>query len=197
MVFAFTERIFYNRDMEIEKTFLEGVMIIKPDVFADERGFFVETFQEKRYQEILGTDTRFVQDNFSSSKKGVLRGLHYQTPPFGQAKLLQVLRGKVLDVALDIRYGSPTLGKSVAVELSGENHRQFFIPEGFAHGFLTLEDDTLFQYKCTNVYSKEHDRGILWSDPALGIDWKVENPIVSEKDQKQLLFADITQEFHL
>ncbi len=179
----------------MEKTFLEGVMIIEPDVFADERGFFVETFQEKRYQEILGTNTRFVQDNFSSSKKGVLRGLHYQVPPFGQAKLLQVLRGKVLDIALDIRYGSPTFGKSVAVELSGENHRQFFIPEGFAHGFLALEDDILFQYKCTNIYSKEHERGVIWNDPALEIQWGIESPMVSDKDREHPLLKDIPGEY--
>lgn len=172
-------------------------MIIEPDVFRDERGFFVETFQEKRYQEALGTSVRFVQDNFSVSKKGVLRGLHYQAPPMGQAKLVQVLRGKALDVVVDIRNGSPTYGQHMAVELSGENHRQLFIPEGFAHGFVALEDDTLFQYKCTNVYSKERERSILWNDPALGIDWGVENPIVSEKDQKHPLFADLEKDYQL
>lgn len=181
--------------MKTEKTILDGVLIIEPDAFADERGFFMETFQEKRYQEFLGADVRFVQDNFSSSKKGVLRGLHYQAPPFGQGKLVQVLRGRVLDVTVDIRAGSPTYGKHVIVELSAENHRQLWIPAGFAHGFLTLEDDTFFTYKCTNVYSKEHERGIVWNDPALGIDWGDVTPIVSEKDQKHPLLQDIPQEF--
>lgn len=181
--------------MKTEKAALDGVLIITPDAFADERGFFMETFQEKRYQELLGVDVRFVQDNFSSSHKGVLRGLHYQAPPFGQGKLVQVLRGRALDVAVDIRVGSPTYGKHVAVELSAENHRQLWIPEGFAHGFLTLEDDTFFTYKCTGVYSKEHERGIVWNDPTLGIDWGDVTPIVSEKDQKHSLFADVPKEF--
>lgn len=182
-------------DMKIEKTILEGVVIIEPDVFTDERGFFIETFQEKRYQDFLSADVHFVQDNFSSSKKGVLRGMHYQAPPFGQAKLVQVLRGKALDVALDIRFGSPTFGKYVMIELSGENHRQLFISEGFAHGFLALEDNTLFQYKCTNVYSREHERGILWNDLALGIDWGMKDPLVSDKDGQHLLFKDIPEDY--
>lgn len=181
--------------MKVEKTALEGVLIIEPDVFADERGFFMETFHEKRYQEVVGSAMHFVQDNFSVSKKGVLRGLHYQAPPFGQGKLIQVLHGRVLDVAMDIRFGSPTYGQHVMVELSGENHRQLFIPEGFAHGVLTLEDDTIFSYKCTNVYSKEHDRGVLWSDPSLGIAWDTETPIVSEKDQKHPLLADLSKDY--
>lgn len=181
--------------MRIEKTILDGAVIIEPDVFADERGFFMETFQEKRYQELLGADTRFIQDNLSCSKKDVLRGLHYQAPPFAQGKLVQVLRGRVLDVAVDIRTGSPTYGKHVAVELSAENKRQFFIPAGFAHGFVALEDDTVFSYKCTNVYSKEHDRGIRFDDPALGIEWGVDNPIVSEKDRQQLLLAEAPEDF--
>lgn len=183
--------------MKIEKTALEGVMIIEPDVFTDERGYFFESFQEKRYQEALGITDRFVQDNVSLSQKGVLRGLHYQAPPFAQGKLVQVLKGRVLDVAVDIRSGSPTYGKHVMVELSSDNHKQFFIPAGFAHGFLTLEDDTIFTYKCTNVYSREHDRGILWNDPSLGIDWGNDAPMVSEKDQKHPLFGDIEQEFFL
>jgi len=192
---AFALWMIYNGHMKREKTILEGVVIIEPDVFTDERGFFVETFQEKRYQELLGADIHFVQDNFSSSKKGVLRGLHYQSPPFGQAKLVQVLRGKVIDVAVDIRFGSPTFGKFVLVELSAENHRQFFIPEGYAHGFVALEDDTLFQYKCTNVYSKEHERGVLWNDPALSIAWGIKNPIVSDKDRQHMLLKDIPKDF--
>lgn len=157
----------------------------------------MEMFQEARYREALklSADEHFVQDNFSVSKKGTLRGLHYQAPPMAQGKLVSVLKGRVLDVAVDIRVGSPTYGQHVVVELSGDNHRQLWIPQGFAHGFLVLEDDTYFTYKCTNVYSKEHDRGVLWNDPALGIDWQIENPIVSEKDQKHPLFADISKEF--
>jgi dTDP-4-dehydrorhamnose 3,5-epimerase len=170
-------------------------VIIEPDVFADERGFFMETFEEKRYREILGISERFVQDNLSLSKQGVLRGLHYQAPPFGQGKLVFVLSGSVLDVAVDIRFGSPTFGKYARVELSGENHRQFFIPAGFAHGFVVLSDTALFAYKCTNSYAKAYDRGVLWNDPALGIDWGVVDPIVSEKDRKHPLFADIPEEY--
>lgn len=183
--------------MRVEKTDLEGVVIIEPDVFTDERGYFFESFQDARYREVLGLahDENFVQDNFSVSKKGVLRGLHYQALPFAQGKLVSVLRGRVLDVAVDIRFGSPTYGKHVAVELSSENHRQLWIPRGFAHGFVTLEDETMFSYKCTNVYSREHDRGVLWSDPTLGIVWGIEHPIVSEKDQGHSLLKDIQQEF--
>lgn len=176
--------------MRREKTALEGVVVIEPDVFTDERGFFMESYNAARYQEI-GIHEVFAQDNMSLSKKGVLRGLHYQAPPMGQAKLVQVTRGKVLDVVVDIRSGSKTFGQHVMVELSGENHRQLYIPEGFAHGFVALEDDTLFQYKCTNVYSKEHERGILWNDPSLGIAWGIENPIVAEKDKNFPLFKDI------
>lgn len=182
--------------MHTEKTVLDGVVIIEPDVFADERGFFMETFQEKRYQETLENDVHFVQDNLSVSKKGVLRGLHYQIPPFAQAKLVQVTRGKAQDVVVDIRDGSPTFGQHVTVELSAENHHQLFIPAGFAHGFLTLEDDTLFQYKCSNAYSKEHERGILWNDPALGIEWGVEQPIVAEKDSEHPLLKDIAKDYY-
>lgn len=183
--------------MNVEKTALEGVLIIEPDVYADERGSFMELFQEQRYQEILGLspDEHFVQDNFSLSKKGTLRGLHYQAPPFGQGKLVSVLHGRVLDVAVDIRFGSPTYGQHVMVDLSGDNHRQLWIPQGFAHGFVVLEDDTFFMYKCTNVYSKEHDRGVLWNDSALGIDWDSNTLILSEKDRKLPLLKDIPREF--
>src|SRR5690606_21623011 len=142
-----------------------------------------------------GIPDEFVQDNLSLSQKGVLRGLHYQAPPFGQGKLVSVLRGRVLDVAVDIRFGSPTFGKHVAVELSADNKRQLWIPEGFAHGFLSLENDTLFSYKCTNVYSKEHDRGVRWNDPALGIAWGIEEPLLSEKDTAQPLLSEIAADF--
>jgi|SRR6185369_2622698 len=181
--------------MQVEKTDLEGVVIITPDVFSDERGFFFESFQEKRYQEILGSDVCFVQDNVSRSTKNVLRGLHYQAPPFGQAKLVSVLAGAVLDVAVDIREGSPTYGKHVAIELSAENHKQLFIPEGFAHGFIVKSDTALFAYKCTNVYSKEHDRGILWNDAALGIAWEVSQPVISPKDGNHPILADAPKEY--
>ena len=183
--------------MNIEKTNLEGVLIVTPDIYADERGMFMETFSEERYREMLGLTPHehFVQDNLSVSKKGVLRGLHYQAPPMAQGKLVSVPRGRVLDVAVDIRAGSPTYGEYVVVELSGDNHRQLWIPRGFAHGFITLEDDTLFAYKCTNAYSREHERGIVWNDPALGIDWGEATPIVSEKDKQHPLFVDIPKEF--
>lgn len=181
--------------MKIEKTILDGVLIIEPDVFADERGYFLESFRRERYREYGIPVDDFVQENISSSKKGVLRGLHFQREPFAQGKFVQVLRGRVLDVAVDIREGSPTYGKHVMVELSEENHRQFFIPAGFAHGFVTLEDDTIFTYKVTNVYSPEHDGGILWNDPALGIDWPVEHPIVSEKDAKHPLLKESNHGF--
>lgn len=181
--------------MQVIKTLLDGPLIIEPDVYRDERGWFMESFQEKRYQEILGSNIRFVQDNLSCSKKGVLRGLHYQAPPFAQGKLVSVFRGRVMDVAVDIRFGSPTFGQHVTVELSGENHRQFWIPAGFAHGFITLEDDTLFAYKCTNVYSREHDRGVRYDDPALAIDWGIVDPIVSQKDKAHPLLAEIARDF--
>lgn len=180
--------------MNIIKTAIEGLLIVEPDVFADERGFFLESYNVTRYAQV-GIGETFVQDNLSQSKRGVLRGLHYQAPPLAQGKLVQVIRGSVLDVAVDIRFGSPTFGKYVTVELSEENKKQFWIPAGFAHGFLSLEDDTLFAYKCTNVYSKEHDRGVRWNDPAIGIEWGAEAPIISEKDQQHPLFADIPEEF--
>lgn len=180
--------------MQVTETALPGLLIIDPVIFEDERGFFMESYNTSRYQG-NGIVAGFVQDNLSQSKKGVLRGLHYQAPPFAQGKLVQVLRGAVLDVAVDIRFGSPTFGKHAAVELSAANKKQLWIPEGFAHGFLALEDDTLFSYKCTNVYSKENDRGICWNDPALGIEWGVSGIQVSEKDAVQPLLAEIKQEF--
>lgn len=181
--------------MQLESTPIPGLLIVTPNVFADDRGFFCETFQEERYRAALGSDIHFVQDNLSFSKKGVLRGLHYQAPPFALGKLVSVLRGRALDVAVDIRFGSPTFGQHVTVELSAENHKQFWIPVGCAHGFVALEDDTLFAYKCTNVYSKEHDRGVRWNDPALGIDWGVDNPMVSPKDAEQPFLKEIARDF--
>lgn len=182
--------------MEVSKTMIEGVLIIEPKAFADDRGFFMETYNRDRYVQEGITDV-FVQDNVSVSKKGTLRGLHYQAPPFAQGKLVQVLRGAVRDVAVDIRFGSPSFGKYVSVELSAENKKQFWIPAGFAHGFIALEDDTIFSYKCTNVYSPECDRGVLWSDSQIGIEWPfpMSELLISEKDMKQPLLKDVAQEF--
>lgn len=182
--------------MNIQKTDIPGLLIIEPDVFADERGFFIVAYNKNHYRE-AGITEEFLQDNLSSSKKNVVRGLHYQAPPFDQGKLVSVTRGRVLDVAVDIRFGSPTYGQHVSVELSAENHRQFWIPAGFAHGFVALEDDTVFAYKCTNAYSKEHDRGVRWNDPAIGIEWGVTDPIVSAKDEQHPFLADIAKEFTL
>lgn len=181
--------------MNIIETKIPGLLIIEPKVFGDERGFFMESYNKKRYQE-AGVNVEFVQDNLSQSKRGVLRGLHYQAPPFGQGKLVTVIKGAVLDVAVDIREGSPTYGQYEMIELTGDNKKQFWIPEGFAHGFLTLEDDTVFAYKCTNVYSPEHDRGVKFDDPAIGIEWPEMGELtVSEKDQKQPLLALIEKVF--
>ncbi len=168
--------------MKAIKTELEGVIIIEPDVFGDHRGWFMESWSKKKYEEI-GINVEFVQDNQSfTAKKGTLRGLHFQMAPMAQSKLVRVVSGAVLDVAVDLRKGSPTYLKWVAVELSSENKRQFFIPQGFAHGFLTLTDNVEFVYKCDNFYSKEHDRSIRFDDESIGVEWGIENPIVSDKD---------------
>ncbi len=180
--------------MDIIRTDIEGLLIIEPKTFSDERGFFIETYNAKRYEE-AGIPAAFVQDNLSVSKKGVLRGLHFQSPPYAQGKLVQVLRGRVFDVAVDLRGGSSSFGKYVSVELSAENHRQFWIPAGFAHGFLALEDDTMFQYKCTNVYAPDHDGGVRYDDPAIGIAWPKGTYIVSEKDKAQPLLAAVGSVF--
>ncbi|MCK9629240.1 MAG: dTDP-4-dehydrorhamnose 3,5-epimerase [Bacteroidales bacterium] len=170
--------------MNFIKTLIPEVFIIDPIIHGDARGYFMESFLLDKFQtSILKTD--FVQENESCSKYGVLRGLHYQTEPFAQSKLVRVIKGKIVDIALDIRKGSPTFGQHVAIELSGENKRQLFIPRGFAHGFSVLENDTIVQYKTDNLYSPEHERAILWNDPSLKIDWKIpENDILlSEKDK--------------
>lgn len=171
--------------METETFFIEGLLLVKPMVFTDERGYFFESFNAERYSELGIPADGFIQDNVSCSKRGVLRGLHFQSAPFAQGKLVSVFRGKVLDVAVDIREDSPTFGRFVAVELSSENHYQLWIPAGFAHGFLALEDDTIFSYKVTAPYSKEHEGGIRYDDPDIGIEWPyVEGGlIVSEKDK--------------
>ena len=180
--------------MKTEKTEIEGLLIIRPDVFGDERGYFFESYSRKKYSD-AGRDPDFVQDNISKSKYGTVRGLHYQAGEFAQGKLCQVIKGKVLDIAVDIRFGSPTFGKYVSVELSEDDHTQFWIPAGFAHGFSVLSEEAIFMYKCTNYYSKEHERSILYSDPELNIDWKVEKPIVSEKDKSAGLLKEIGKEF--
>ena len=178
--------------MEIIKTPIEGLLIIEPRVFTDARGFFEETYNEQRYRD-AGIDVRFVQDNMSASCYGVVRGLHFQRPPYTQAKLVSCIVGSVLDVAVDLRKDSPTFGQHVAVELSADNHRQFFIPKGFAHGFSVLREHAMFSYKCDELYHPEADGGILLSDPSLGINWQipVEQRIISEKDTKHPLLKDL------
>jgi dTDP-4-dehydrorhamnose 3,5-epimerase len=178
--------------MNFIRTAIEDVVIIEPVVHGDERGYFVETFRADKLEAFLGYKINFCQDNESKSSRGVLRGLHYQLAPAAQTKLVRVIQGKVLDVAVDIRKGSPTFGKHVAVELSAENKRQLLVPRGFAHGFVVLEDDTVFAYKVDNYYSPQNDRGIAFDDEALGIDWQVpkEELLLSEKDKCQPKLAD-------
>jgi len=173
--------------MNFIRTEIEDVVIVEPKVFGDERGYFVETFREDKLEAFLGYRIDFCQDNESKSKKGVLRGLHYQLPPFAQTKLVRVIQGRVLDVAVDIRKGSPTFGKHVAVELSSENKRQLLVPRGFAHGFVVLEEDTVFAYKVDSYYSPECDRGIAFDDPDIGIDWLLPKAslLLSQKDTEQ------------
>ncbi|MDO4728518.1 MAG: dTDP-4-dehydrorhamnose 3,5-epimerase [Bacteroidota bacterium] len=177
--------------MNVINTAIEGVFIIEPKVFGDERGYFFESFSEQQFIEKV-CNTRFVQDNESSSKRGVIRGLHYQKPPFAQSKLVRVVYGKVLDVAVDIRKGSPTFGQHIAVELSAENKKQMFIPRGFAHGFIVLSDEALFQYKCDNYYSPQHECGLLWSDSTLNINWQMPSTsiILSDKDKQNTPLED-------
>ena len=177
--------------MDVLETEIPEVKIVIPDVFGDARGYFFESWNRRKYED-SGIACSWVQDNESKSRFGVLRGLHYQTPPYTQAKLVRVMRGAVLDVAVDIRKGSPSFGRHVAVELSAENKYQLFVPRGFAHGFVVLSDEVLFAYKCDNEYMPSHGRGIAFNDPALGIDWKVnsENCILSEKDMKNPLLQD-------
>jgi dTDP-4-dehydrorhamnose 3,5-epimerase len=180
--------------MLTEKNHIEGLLVIKPDVFEDERGYFFESYNEKRFL-LLGMDVKFMQDNESKSGKGVLRGLHFQVPPFEQGKLVRVIRGAVLDVAVDLRRSSPTYGKWASIELSEKNKWMYWIPAGFAHGFLTLEENTIFFYKCTQVYSKESEKGISWNDTDLKIDWGTANPLVSEKDRTAGKFRDFVSPF--
>lgn len=170
--------------MKIIKTEIDGVVILEPRIFTDSRGYFFESFSERDFNSNV-REVHFVQDNESKSSYGVLRGLHFQKPPHAQSKLVRVIKGAVLDVAVDIRRGSPTFGKHVAVELSESNHRQFFIPRGFAHGFSVLTDEVIFQYKCDNFYAPQSEGAIAWNDPSLGIDWRIKDAdvILSEKDK--------------
>ena len=171
--------------MEVIKTAIDGVMIIEPKVFADSRGYFFESYNKQRFNEATELDIDFVQDNQSKSCYGVLRGLHFQKPPYAQSKLVRCVRGRVLDVAVDIRKSSPTFGKYVAVELTEDNHRQLFIPHGFAHGFVVLSEEAIFQYKCDNFYHKESEGAIAWNDPEINIDWSIpfDDVILSDKDK--------------
>ena len=178
--------------MKLTETELKGVLIIEPSVYEDARGFFLETYHQNRYRE-FGILPDFVQDNISFSKKRTLRGLHYQHPQ-DQAKLVQVAKGTVFDVVVDIRLGSPTFGKWSGTYLSGEESRQIFIPEGFAHGFCVISDYAVFMYKCSDFYARECERGILWSDPDLNIKWPVENALLSEKDMKLPRLKDLAND---
>lgn len=177
--------------MNIIKTEIEGVVILEPKVFQDDRGYFMESFSKKFFDESV-CKTDFVQDNESKSSYGVLRGLHFQKPPYAQSKLVRVVKGGVLDVAVDIRKGSSTFGQHVAVELTEENKRQFFVPRGFAHGFVVLSEEVVFQYKCDNFYAPKHEGAIAWNDPNLKIDWKIASDkiILSEKDKNHPVLSD-------
>ena len=178
--------------MEIIKTQIEGVVIIEPRLFKDERGYFFESFNQKEFEDKV-CKTKFIQDNESKSSYGVVRGLHFQKPPFAQSKLVRVVKGAVLDVAVDIRKDSPTFRQHVAVELTEDNHRQFFIPRGFAHGFSVLSKEVIFQYKCDNFYAPQSEGAIAWDDPDLGIDWpiSIDDILLSEKDKSHPKLAEV------
>lgn len=179
--------------MKIIETEIQGLFIIEPDVYGDSRGYFFESFSKKRFEEQTGINVDFVQDNESRSAYGVVRGLHFQKPPHAQAKLVRVVSGRVLDVAVDLREGSPTYGKHVAVELSGENHRQVFMPKGFAHGFSVLSEEAVFQYKCDDYYAPETEGAVAWDDPDIAIDWRIpaDDMILSEKDKKHPRLSEL------
>lgn len=182
--------------MNVIKTDIEGLVIIEPRLFRDARGYFFESFSERKFAEKVAP-VKFVQDNESRSSYGVLRGLHFQKPPYAQAKLVRVVKGRVLDVAVDLRKGSPTYGKYVAVELSEDNHLQFFLPRGFAHGFCVLSDEVVFQYKCDNYYAPQSEGAVIWNDPDLGIDWKIpqEDVVLSDKDRCHPAFKELDDVF--
>lgn len=183
--------------MNVINTEIEGVKIIEPRIFGDARGYFFESFSLRDFTDQTGMQINFVQDNESKSRYGVVRGLHFQKPPFAQAKLVRVVSGTVLDVAVDIRHNSPTYGRHVAVELSGENHRQLFLPKGMAHGFAVLSDEVVFQYKCDEYYHPEAEGAIAWDDPTLAIDWRLDmtNVLLSDKDRNHPKFNEFTTPF--
>lgn len=183
--------------MDVIKTAIEGVLIIEPKVFGDDRGYFLESFNAREFAEKTGLNINFVQDNESKSRYGVLRGLHYQLPPFTQSKLVRVVKGRVVDVAVDIRKGSPTYGKYVTCELTEENHRQFFVPKGMAHGFVVLSDEAVFQYKCDDFYHPEAEGGIAWDDPDIAVEWPITTAAVSlsERDKRHPAFKDYDSPF--
>ena len=180
--------------MEIIETKIEGLLILKPRVFEDRRGYFFESWSRESFKNNR-IDVDFVQDNESFSSKGVLRGLHFQNPPFEQGKLVRVIQGSVLDVAVDIRKDSLTYGEHVSVHLTGKNKTMFWIPPGFAHGFSTLEDETIFSYKCSGVYNKQSEGSLMWNDSDLNIDWKIKESIISEKDKQSELFKNFKTQF--
>ena len=183
--------------MKVTETFLKGCFIIEPTVFGDKRGGFFEVFNKKIFKEKTGLDIDFIQDNQSISQRGVLRGLHLQKGEFAQAKLVRVIKGKVLDVAVDVRKDSPTYGKHFSIELSEENNKQLFVPRGFLHGFATLEDDTIFSYKCDNYYNPDAEDGVIYNDVSLNIDWKLDKDeiVLSEKDENSELFKYMVKNF--
>ena len=181
--------------MNLTKTDIEGLIIIEPQIFKDSRGAFFESWNAKKFKQ-LGISEDFVQDNQSVSSKGVLRGLHFQNPPYAQAKLVRVLKGSVLDIAVDLRKNSTTYGMHVSVILSDQNNKSIFIPKGFAHGFLSLEDNTVFNYKCSDYYNKDSEGSLLWNDEDLKIDWQIDNPLVSEKDLQADLFKNFKTKFN-
>lgn len=184
--------------MEVIKTKIEGVLIIEPRVFGDDRGYFFESFNAREFAEKTNLQVNFVQDNESMSHYGVVRGLHFQQPPYAQSKLVRVVKGRVLDIAVDIREGSPTYGKHVSVELTEDNHRQFFMGKGFAHGFSVLSDVAIFQYKCDAFYAPQSEGAIAWNDPDLAIDWCIpaDKVILSEKDKKHPFLRDFKSPFN-
>lgn len=183
--------------MEIIKTEIEGLLLLKPKVFTDSRGYFYESYSKREFDEAVGYPVEFIQDNQSKSSYGVVRGLHFQLPPFTQSKLVRCIKGTVLDVAVDLRKGSPTFGRHLAVELSEENKMQFFIPKGFAHGFSVLSPEAVFQYKCDNYYAPQADGGISLFDDSLSIDWRIApaDRILSDKDRKHPLISEIESPF--
>lgn len=183
------------KNMKAIKTKIKDLLILEPAVFGDDRGYFFESFNNDLFNTLAGKEVNFVQDNQSMSGANIVRGLHFQNPPFAQGKLVRVIKGEVVDVAVDIRMDSPTYGEHVSVRLSEENKLMFWIPPGFAHGFSSLKEGTIFSYKCTNYYNKESEGSLAWDDTDLGINWEVENPIISEKDKNSVAFNELKSQF--